>query len=180
MKNYEILKGKITSSYGLLDVLQNSGYELKLPINIEEIINILGIKIKKVPDFRRVKVTGSIKLENGEPIIWINPLMNQSEERERFTLAHELGHFIRHMLTGAKHQDGFEDDNIEFNRDNNWNHLEMEANNFAASLLMPIEKVKELAEETNEYPKEKQLDILSKKFKVSKTAMKYRLQKLGV
>jgi hypothetical protein len=43
MKNYTKLKGSRLNAKSLIDILKNSGYKLKLPIEVDEIINILGI-----------------------------------------------------------------------------------------------------------------------------------------
>jgi len=56
-----------------------------------------------------------------------------SPQRDRFTIAHELGHYILHSLFG--------EDPFPFNRKKNPNdRVEWEANWFAASFLMPKEK----------------------------------------
>jgi len=180
MKNYTKLKGSRLNAKSLIDILKNSGYKLKLPIEVNEIINILGIDVEKRPDFRKAKVTGSISMKEGNPKIWINPMMNQSKERERFTLAHELGHFMLHFAQSFK-DDYHEDDNIEWNRDSNWNVKEMEANRFAAELLMPLEQVEEEVNLLNiNDNKEEKIEKLSEIFNVSRQAIQFRLQSLGI
>nr|WP_169793502.1 ImmA/IrrE family metallo-endopeptidase [Alicyclobacillus sendaiensis] len=57
--------------------------------------------------------------------------------RKRFTIAHELGHYVLHL-----HQDpnGFPDDRVDYKRtlfDGRTHKPEEEANRYAAALLMP-------------------------------------------
>ncbi len=177
MKNYIKLKGSRLSAKSLIDILKSSGYELKLPIDVNEIIAILGIPIEKKPDFRKSKVTGSISMIEGSPKIWINPMMNQTKERERFTLAHELGHFMLHIAPSFK-DEYISDDNIEWNRDSNWDVKEMEANRFAAELLMPLEQVQQEFEVLD--TSSKKVEKLSEIFNVSRQALQFRLQSLGL
>ncbi len=89
--------------------------------------------------------------------------------RKRFTLAHELGHYA------LNHPDALRDYPSVFSTTAG-DPLERAANHFAASLLMPADaltKVFQSGEAAN-------LDQLSVMFGVSKVAMTYRLQHLGL
>lgn len=68
-----------------------------MPIDIELIYQYLEIPYKIIPDFKRIKIIGSITIEDNEPKVWVNPMKNTQEERKRFTLAHELGHYMLHI-----------------------------------------------------------------------------------
>ena len=58
-----------------------------------------------------------------------------SEGRQRFTIAHEFGHYLLHR----DQQDIFECCHDDINRgDNNERNIETEANQFASTLLMPL------------------------------------------
>ncbi len=180
MKNYEKLRGMQVSASSLIDILKNSDYQLEAPINIDKIIDILEIPVNKKPNFRKSKITGIISMKNGSPEIWINPMMNQNKERERFTLAHELGHFMLHIAPSFEDYDR-EDKDIEFNRDSNWDIQEMEANRFAAELLMPTEFIKQEVKNLDPAEnKENKLERLATTFNVSKQAIKYRLQSMRI
>jgi Zn-dependent peptidase ImmA (M78 family) len=89
--------------------------------------------------------------------------------RQRFTIAHEIGH---HVLG---HGDAFRDDKQTFNV---YNHdpREVEANAFAAALLMPQTHV------LSAFRAGKASDVsgLATTFGVSEVAMLYRLKNLGV
>jgi len=94
--------------------------------------------------------------------------VNESEpvHRRRFTVAHEVGHFLlhRHLLDeGAIVDDAFYRSRLS-------NRLEAEANRAAAEILMPWHLInKETAVGVVE------TDQLADKFGVSETAMKIRL-----
>jgi len=183
---YKDFENKKTSAYELLEYLEKSGFEVKLPIDVEGIVRYLNINYASTPDFRKFKTIGSITLIDGKPKIWVNPMENSMVERKRFTIAHELGHLMFNHLSSIKQN--IDDDVISLNRDDNWDELEMEANGFAAQLLMPASIVKEELEKyitdyqrkTHQTPSnEDKVVALSTVFNVSRAAMEYRLSKLG-
>jgi len=98
------------------------------------------------------------KTQNGAIVIFLNG--NMPKDRQRFTLAHELGHIIMHIP--------FID--IAPNRD-----VEKEANQFAAEFLMPISDFKHDALHLNYY----KLDTLKSYWKVSKQAIIYKAKQDG-
>lgn len=72
--------------------------------------------------------------EEGNFVIHLPPLT--SERRDRFTIAHELGHYFLHYLQPAKTGES------HFGRGGR-NLAETQANYFAASLLMPEQKFRD-------------------------------------
>ncbi|WP_373033765.1 ImmA/IrrE family metallo-endopeptidase [Sulfurovum sp.] len=186
MSTHETFHGQETQAYTLISQLEDMGYKVSVPVDIEDMINFLEIKFEIKPDFKKIKVTGSIAVKDGEPYIWVNPMKNTSKERKRFTLAHELGHFMLHIAPLKDFNDfqAIEDENISFNRDDNWDYKEMEANNFAAQLLMPAQFVEkefdQLLSTISKIKKDEVIIKLAGKFNVSKQAMEFRLKKLGV
>ena len=117
-------------------------------IDIEELIQAHNIYYipKRLPD----NISGaSMITENGKKIIVVNK--DQPEKRKKFTVAHELGHLVLGHDTPLNTQDKaiannnrqpknpsqilFRDDKTSEGSD--WR--EIEANHFAASLLMPKE-----------------------------------------
>lgn len=167
--------------------------------DIERIVNgiIEKTKISKVPvDIETICLNYDISLEpldaddtlsgfflvndNRKKIIGYNK--THSENRVRFTIAHELGHFQLHC---KKDKNFFIDKSSKFFR----NELsssgilkqEREANAFAAALLMPINILeKELDKIDNKGDSNEIISKLSKKFKVSEDSMKFRLINLGI
>lgn len=131
--------------------------------------NIFHIEIKE--DTFDKSVSGFLERIGEKWCIFIN--QNESSLRKRFTIAHELGHFIKHrdkyMISGSSIPD------LIFFRDNTIDPIEKEANDFAANLLMPkdvfIEKIKSGCNT---------LDKLSEAFQLSTSAVKYRAYKLGL
>jgi Zn-dependent peptidase ImmA (M78 family) len=158
----------------------------KVPVNIEEQIRSEGIILNKsYLDFEK-GICGELKKENGKFIINIS--WADHYYRKRFTMAHELGHFVLHKdLIG----DGV-DDNKEYKKlyrakNKITNSQEAEANDYAAKVLMPEEAIIALAKLTEIIKLVKGeididilwLDYLSKKFQVSKEAFTIRLAKLS-
>ena len=146
------------------------------PVNIEGLIEALGIKLVRKAKLDP-EIGGQITYEDGKYEIAVNGGDNYF--RRRFTMAHELGHYIYHRdLIGAG-----VDDNRAYRSTNAGNFFnknitaehETEANKFAASLLMPAKLV------TSEHKKHAgNLAALSKEFLVSTEAMRYRLQSLDL
>jgi Zn-dependent peptidase ImmA (M78 family) len=105
---------------------------------------------------------------------------NNSESRNKFTIAHELWHFILHMKW-HKWFIWFEDE-ILYKKDWIISPEEKQANEFAAELLMPENRVIEIFWYYNikfEYTStviEKMVEI----FWVSKSAMVFRLTNLSL
>lgn len=93
-----------------------------------------------------------------------------SRRRDRFTVAHELGHFFLHFLY-------FEPDfgaEVRFNRGGR-SQMETEANMFAASLLMPEESFKKVWGETGGDSR-----LVAEHFEVSILAAVTRAKVLGL
>lgn len=119
--------------------------------------------------------SGSILIDkNAKFEILISPFT--SIERDRFTIAHELGHLFLHY---PKVRDAM-DDNAIFRatryidpNDKEQQIAEREANWFAASLLMPEDKFKEIY--SNKGYKQAEIE-----FKVSSSAIRIRAQSLGL
>ena len=86
--------------------------------------------------------------------------------RQRFTAAHELGHFVLHRSSiGETHKD-----NYRLRAEGMTNWQETEANRFAADLLMPHNLIEQAMDSgTNS------VEGLARLFKVSEIAMSIRL-----
>ena len=90
------------------------------------------------------------------------------EPRQRFTIAHELAHFLLHQSDIG---DGVAESRLYRSRLRNLQ--EVEANALAADILMPYDKLGEIidAERWRDAP----LDEVAAKFNVSKSSLKVRL-----
>lgn len=115
-------------------------------------------------------ISGYIEKRNDKFVIVINNL--QSPLRQRFTLAHELGHYFLHKTTFS----GIHTDVTLF-RDANEDSLGVEyaANDFAAEMLMPEADFKQAIQSGQNTPRQ-----LSQLFQVTEKAVLYRAYKLGI
>jgi Zn-dependent peptidase ImmA (M78 family) len=100
--------------------------------------------------------------------------------RRRFTVAHELGHFILHReIMGGKVSMGDAPDAIREVGDDESRDMERQANRFAAELLMPAEvciaRVKAFHEAYGVCPLQPFAYQLAAELLVSPEAMRYRL-----
>ena len=125
-------------------------------------------------------IFGAIMRKGGDVIIAVNP--NQHLHRQRFTLGHELGHYFCHFRDQdeLEHVDG--DFRVHWRNSAssegvNW--IEIEANRFAASLLMPEMLLRSDVESCSALNRDV-IQHLALLYKVSRLAMHYRLIHLGL
>jgi Zn-dependent peptidase ImmA (M78 family) len=149
-----------------------------VPIPVEKIAKAQGVQVRFSPFDD--ELSGMIYIKNGIPIIGVNSLHHPN--RQRFTIAHELGHFElhRHMITTEVHVDK---DFPALMRDpksaTGTEQVEIQANQFAAELLMPYKLIKkELSGKQFDIEDEKPMQQLAKKFRVSRQALEYRIRSL--
>lgn len=153
------------------------------PYNPFTIAKSLGLEVDQTLDFDNINLSGLISNNNGKIYIWINPL--DSDARQRFTLAHELGHYVNDILT-ANGPTKITDTPDTLYRNGRSNLCETTANKFAAKLLMPkddiIGKAKELidAAPNKTMPTSAFVSKMASIFEVSKGAMLVRLKTLGL
>ena len=109
------------------------------PVDLDAICAKEGIAINRTLPFKRFddwhqnKISGEIRTlpEHNKTEIWVNPLEPQC--RQRFTLAHELGHYYLDLSIKAN----FQDTETTLFRSEHQDPIEHRANLFAAKLLMP-------------------------------------------
>lgn len=184
---YKYLIGKQTSKEEFLSIYTNDNWDISYPIDMEKFVKSIGIKLIKTPDFKNPKRMGRAYISQGKPIIEVNLLQNDNIGRRRFTISHELGHFVNdifpQMGEAQEEELAFDDtkETMEFNRDENWNPIEMYANRFAADFLMPKEIVLSQFDDLHaqEIPINEIVSELAASFKVSLAAMRIRLESLG-
>lgn len=136
--------------------LESFGSE-SLPVPIQEVVKKFGLNVVEF-DFPNA-LSGVLKKER--MVIGVNK--NHPEVRQRFTIAHELGHFLLgHEISQG--EDMIDDD---FDKPV---HKEREANIFASQILIPEKLLKD------EVAKNKiNLKNLSEMFNVSEQAVTIRL-----
>lgn len=156
-----------------LSILQS--YLHEAPVNIEGLIRELGIELDKKADLDE-SIAGQIeRLKNGKYKISVNK--DDHYYRQRFTMAHELGHYFFHRsLIG----DGVNDSKAyrstcegQFCNANIKPSHETRANQFAASILMPEPLVCEIYKELKGDVAE-----IAKRFQASKQAMQIRIDSI--
>jgi len=163
---------------GIVGILFPNGPEF--PIDPALIVRQLGGSISRrtlVPD-----VYAEIHRVGGAFEVLLAP--NQPETRERFTLAHELGHLFLHMnfLDAEQWQAAGSYLDGAFRRsDGDYSEEELQANEFAASLLMPEPEFRRLAQENFDTGSSKyKLTGIANYFGVSLEATRNRGRWLGM
>ena len=158
-------------------ILEEFGIE-KLPVPIEEIAKNRGLDIKAY-DLGE-NVSGMLVMESGKGTIGYNP--TESKVRQRFTIAHEFGHFELHKQDNGVFID--KEFKVLFrNQNSSTGELkkEQEANAFAAAILMPEKLlIKELKNHNLDLSDEESMKSLAKKFNVSAPAMTFRIVNLNL
>jgi hypothetical protein len=133
------------------------------PVPVEAIAeDLLGLR---VAESESLEVSGMLLPAERE--VWLN--VTESPERRRFTLAHELGHWVCQVLEGRGAPVMCRADEVGVGEGR---ALEREANVFAAELLMPEELVRERFDGT--------AATTAPMFSVSEEAMAWRAYNLGL
>jgi Zn-dependent peptidase ImmA (M78 family) len=149
----------------------------RAPVPVDKIAKELGIQIKL--DKVDGNLSGFIVRDKGKRTL-IGANKSHHPNRQRFTIAHELGHYLLH----AGHTVHLDEGRVAFTvnlrssesskgEDND----EREANLFAAELLMPAKFLREDLEgvELDLLGNNKLLAELAKKYSVSLQALTFRL-----
>ncbi|HEV3192981.1 MAG TPA: ImmA/IrrE family metallo-endopeptidase [Polyangiaceae bacterium] len=146
-----------------------------VPVNVQGVAERLGARV--VFDELDDDVSGLLLREKGVSTIVVN--RQHHPNRQRFTLAHECGHLFLHADRG----DRLWLDKTLFFRDASSSSgdqlAEIQANQFAAGLLMPEELIR--LEVAKKRPiSEADVIRLAVRFEVSERAMTVRLISLGL
>jgi hypothetical protein len=139
------------------------------PVSLSSIAQSLGVKVvaSVLPDGISGEIRPDPSVEAGF-IIRVNK--NDPSRRQRFTVAHELAHFLLHRdMIG----NGVTDDVLY--RSTLSDSREAQANRLAADLLMPSALVDNWLERARSLRVEDPVLFISDKFGVSVAAMKIRL-----
>ncbi|MEZ8388253.1 ImmA/IrrE family metallo-endopeptidase [Vibrio splendidus] len=124
---------------------------------------------------KRATLTANIsgQIKESEGVITIKVNKHDVKARQRYTLAHEIAHFLlhRHLLA-----DGITDDVLY--RSSLSNVIEREADRLAADIIMPMNHVKKLMEKHSIDKKGEHLyEAIAEELGVSPIALKIRLDK---
>jgi Zn-dependent peptidase ImmA (M78 family) len=140
-----------------------------MPVPVESIAeDLLGLSLHESDD---LPYSGMLIPARRE--VWVNAAEHEYPGRPRFTVAHELGHWIHHVVGGhdpapvycraadVRPEDGARD-------------FERDANVFAAELLMPEPEVRASWSRTSS------IAATAETFAVSNLAMQWRLHNFGL
>lgn len=138
---------------------------LSTPVDVYEICNKLGISVYLAPLEKGVSGVIS-KKENESPEIAL--AMYDNPQRKKFTLAHEIGHYIERSEIA-------EDEDFSFidARGKKYDLHEFFADEFAAALMMPESEIK------NMYRNGKSTFAMTTHFGTSAAAVRKRIQNLS-
>lgn len=142
------------------NILRSTGLCGVYPLPVDVVARLLKYRLVGFnPPSGKEDIAGFVKYD--EKLIAVNA--KDSVERQRFTIAHEIGHIVlKHQISGSS---------VDYRRTldgNSTSSKEIEANKFAAELLMPAEDF--LRAFFNALTD----DQLAEKFGVSKSAVQVR------
>lgn len=149
---------------------------VKPPVNLLSLMKKMDIRFEE--NAYGEELSGAAIFDGNSMIVTVNA--SEPKRRKRFTIAHEIGHLILHADQGLN----VDIKPIRLNRDQSsstgdmWR--EVEANYFAASLLMPEEDVQKQYRDLSERDEDEVLSILAKRYDVSIQAISVRLNTLGL
>lgn len=138
------------------------------PVKVGSIAKELNVKV--LSSTMGPGISGSITIEGGHYTIRAN--RHDVKERQRFTVAHELGHYLLHRSMIG---DGIVDDVLY--RSSLSNSLEAEANRLAAEIIMPWTLMEKSIKRYSDLGDVAMMEFIAKEAEVSLTAIKIRLGK---
>ncbi len=137
-------------------------------IDVYKLAERIGIEVKN--STFSDEIFGLLVKKDNNPVIGVN--FKHHPHRQRFTVAHELGHYILHGTETVHYDVGGEP--LYSRSDSIYYADEREANRFADELLMPAHLVSRCIEAGTST-----VETLAEIFDVSEDAMRYRLVNLG-
>ena len=149
------------------------------PLDVAQLAAIMGVRVSR--ENLEDKISGALFAQEENVVMAVNA--NHAARRQRFTMAHELGHYVLHW--SGEETTAFVDGSLGFRRDERSHdgsvEIEIEANAFAAELLMPRVQVEKMASAPDfDWQDETSLRKLSGFFGVSEQAVTVRLTSLGL
>ncbi len=147
-----------------------------VPVDVVAVARHLQLRV--VPTPLGGDISGLLLTRDGVSTICVEE--NHHEHRQRFTIAHEIGHHVlgHHFGEGEHvHVDRISMRNAKSSEGTDL--LEIEANQFAAALLMPEFLVERELAKVRSADVAEVVSVLARYFKVSAEAMAIRLGALG-
>ncbi len=166
------MKLKQSIEWQRLDVNQKQIIEKhhhEFPVKVGAIAKALNIIVKKAT--LPAGISGQIQEVDGVCTIRIN--RHDVKERQRFTVAHEIAHFLLHR---AYLKEGITDTILY--RSGLSDEIEAQANRLAADIVMPLSLVQKSLGKYDELKVEQKIEKLAEESQMSTTAMRIRFEKL--
>ena len=166
------MANRATREWGRIDPKERQILEKHLeerPVKLGALAQDLGVSIKV--SSMKPGMSGQISNEDGSYVIRVN--RHEMRERQRFTIAHELAHYLLHREVIDSSPDGIVD-NVLY-RSGKAESIEFEANRLAADIVMPARQVEEQLGVYGGTVTDDVIEILASDFQVSKAAMEIRL-----
>lgn len=136
----------------------------RFPVDVARIAEGMGVRVEY--SFLRDGVSGMIRSRPPEvPVIYVDA--SENEARQRFTIAHELGHYVERINQGQS-DFAFIDE-----RGTKYDLHEFYADEFAGNMLMPEDEIQRLQRDQRSNVE------MAAHFGVSPAAMTTRLKRLA-
>ena len=146
------------------------------PIPVEQIAQNLGAEVCYMPFEGEGEVSGMLYRDLDQKVIGVNSLHNPN--RQRFTIAHEIGHLLLHrdLISESVHVDKqFRVLMRDSHSATGLETIEVQANQFASELLIPSSLFDPTKIAPSDIDDDAQRDDLAKKFRVSRQMLEYRI-----
>lgn len=141
------------------------------PVRLSELAKAFSVPVKAAT--LAPGISGEIRPSENGFVIRIN--RHDPAKRQRFSVAHELAHFLLHADQIGS---GISDDVLY--RSSLSDRREAQANRLAADILMPDDLVRQQVEAAHEKGVGDLVLFLAEEFAVSEAAMRIKLDQLGV
>ncbi len=139
------------------------------PVRLGAIASALGVRVL-ISTLPR-GISGQIGVEDSQFVIRVN--RHEAKHRQRFTLAHEIAHFLLHrekiVATGGWSE------NVLL-RSGQPAEIEYEANRLASDLVIPSDRLSEATKDYRGPMTSEVIEDLARRFGVSTAAMEIKLQ----
>lgn len=150
----------------MLHFISSKGIDV-VPLNVKRIAKFFNIDIQSI---EMEDDLSGILLKDKKSDRWVIQVNKEHHpNRQRYTIAHELGHFCLH-----RHLKQIFKDQIFF-RGTESSPEEWQANEFASAILMPEDKFRKMVKEGVT-----DIEELARKFEVSTLALRIRAKNLGM
>ena len=163
------IKSELRDKIEQFAVVVRTQLKLFSPLDMFEVVEKLGIAVNPLEN---VCYDARISEKNGD--FRIDYDKNQIFERQQFSIAHELGHLFLHRFNDTNRH------NVYYRKNGNASQTEWEANEFAASFLMPRREFIDFCLRNADSMGTISLKVIAKHFGVSIQAVRVRGSVLGL